>query len=74
MTYEEVREVIALYANDVLPLFADRWGRFPTRNDAEIILERLGEVQEYYEDMGDFSGIDDKINSARIEIIRQSLI
>lgn len=40
-TYDECYEVIALHHNDVLPLFADAWNRFPDPKTASIIVEKL---------------------------------
>lgn len=71
MSYEDCREVIALYANDALQFFSDRWMRFPNEEDAKYIVNRLGEVQAYFEE-SDFS-ISDKINKARCEILANSL-
>ena len=40
-TYNDIFELMALHANDALPLFADRWARFPTGTTAREVVARL---------------------------------
>ena len=40
-TYDDIFELLAMYANDALPLFADRWNRFPAGAVAREVIARL---------------------------------
>ena len=41
MTYEQVYQTLALYAPVMLPVFADKWSRFPEGRFAEEIIAHL---------------------------------
>lgn len=41
MSYNDVYEVIAMYANKILPLYADYWSRFPVGDNAYKISNEL---------------------------------
>ena len=41
MTYEQVHQTLALYAPAMLPVFADKWSRFPEGRFAEEIVAHL---------------------------------
>lgn len=45
-TYSDVYDTIALYANEVLPLFADMWERFPQGQCAKMLVTALRVQQE----------------------------
>lgn len=51
-TYGECYEFFAEHVNDVLPLFADGWSRFPAGRTATEINNRLSVVIESYKNMG----------------------
>ena len=46
MDYSEVYDVIAKYANDQLPVFADAWSRFPVGTAAKQVADRLRQAAE----------------------------
>jgi hypothetical protein len=48
MTYEEVRHVIAKYAHEMLPQFADRWSRFPEGEVAATIVNYLNDKADFW--------------------------
>lgn len=41
MTYDDVYKLIGRYCNEVLPLYADRWSRFPVSRNAVTVADRL---------------------------------
>jgi len=41
MSYDDVYQIIGLYCGDVLPVFADRWSRFPVCTSATTVANRL---------------------------------
>jgi hypothetical protein len=52
MTYAQVFDVIAEYANAdgrVLPLFADRWSRWPSGPAGHAVLSALAKQAAYWE-------------------------
>ena len=56
-------DIISLYANNVLCIFADHWSRFPNNNNAKIIIERLCEALSMYENIEE-NDTAEKINMA----------
>jgi len=71
--YNKVYEVVALHANDVLPLFADVRNRFPDGPHASRIIERLQQVSDFYRSHGsEDSGISFECDEA-IKAIRNNL-
>lgn len=50
MTYQDVYEVISSCANDILPLFADGWERFPSEANASKIVARLENEKAFWQD------------------------
>lgn len=48
MTYANVYDVIAKYAAEVLPNFADSWSRFPSGENAAMIVNYLNDHAETY--------------------------
>jgi hypothetical protein len=52
MTYDQVFQVLSLYCPGALPLFADRWGRWPTEGRAAEILEMLRAKQAFWQAIG----------------------
>lgn len=68
MEYQDARQIIALYANDCLELFSDYWMRYPKGQNAQYIIDRLGEKQSFYENID--QSISDKINMVRCLLIK----
>ena len=48
MSYDDVYKIIAKYANDMLPHFADGWSRFPEGGNAAMIANFLNERADFY--------------------------
>lgn len=71
MTYDYALATIAFYANEVLYLFADKWSRWPTGSQAEIILSLLGNRQAQYEAMNGptFEYAASELNNVRCAIL-----
>jgi hypothetical protein len=57
MTYAECYEFISIYCNDMLPLFADGWSRFPAEPNKSIIIKRLEQKQAFYSTNKDFHAV-----------------
>ena len=53
MTYDEVYKVIATYANEMLPLFADGWSRFPEGGNAATIVNYLNDRASFFYDINE---------------------
>ena len=71
-TYSDVYETIALYANEVLPLFADGWERFPQGRCAAEVLSRLRAQQETWGRRRPGGEQEQKITAAITEIERRA--
>jgi sugar/nucleoside kinase (ribokinase family) len=52
MTYAEVRDVIAKYAHEMLPRFADGWSRFPRGGNAATIVNYLDDKAQMHYRLG----------------------
>lgn len=48
MFYNEAFEIMANYANEALPLFADRWSRWPDERAANHIIGILEKKRNLY--------------------------
>lgn len=66
MTYAEVRDVIAMYANAVLPLFADAWSRWPTGRAGHAVITKLAQEHGYWEKQDE--AIAAKLRDAQIAV------
>jgi hypothetical protein len=66
MSYNDVYEIISLYANDYLPLYADYWNRFPVCENAVKIVQKLKDTSNFYRKMK--PELADKIQGAANEV------
>lgn len=66
MSYNDIYELIAMYANDVLPFYADKWSRFPCGNNAIKIIKRLENTVVFYRKIN--SELSSQIDNAIIEL------
>ena len=51
MSYSDVFELISLYCNScfsILPLFADRWERFPQGENAQRVIEAIESAAQFW--------------------------
>ena len=48
MNYDEIYTIIASYAPDMLPLYADKWSRLPNGDDATRIVSTLQKKSAFY--------------------------
>jgi len=67
MSYSEVYDIIAIYANDLLPMYADFWSRFPVSTIALKIANGLKNKAITYEKIN--PEIAAKINNVVNEIL-----
>lgn len=52
MERNEVEQIIATYTNDMLPLWADKWSRWPVPGPAHKIAARLRESAAFWTKQG----------------------
>ena len=52
MTYDDVYQVIAKYAGEMLPVFADSWSRFPQGGAAAMVVNYLNDKATMYYSFG----------------------
>lgn len=69
MSYDEVFNVIAKYASDILPFFADKFNRFPQGDNALMIANCLNDKADFFRTID--SDISDNIRDAAKEIIKR---
>lgn len=70
MSYSDVYDVLAMYANDLLNYYADGWSRFPSHPVAQIIIDRLNaSIDTWVKLDKDVAG---EMTAARDEIIKRA--
>jgi hypothetical protein len=69
--YGEAYTFIARYANDLLPLFADRWERWPIGYNAITLVDALCSKKDMYYDM-DMKDEAEKCSEIGAEIIMRA--
>lgn len=67
MSYDNVYQVIAKYAYKMLPVFADKWSRFPEGGNAAMIVNYLNDMADFYRNID--INITNEILNAAAEII-----
>lgn len=72
-TYSYVYETIALYANGVLPLFADGWERFPQGQCAAEVVKGLSAELDSWRRRRPGGEQEQKISAAIAEIKRRAV-
>ena len=43
LSYDDVYQILSMYANEMLPFFADGWSRFPQGGNAAMIVNYLND-------------------------------
>jgi len=57
MLYQDAYDIIARYANALLPRFADRFERFPVGENAETMINELDTTARFW------AGIDENVST-----------